>query len=123
MPRKDHFAALDVGSSTIAALVASVEADGRLTVRGVGVRAAAGIRRGFVAQVDDASASIRTALHEAARTSGLKIDAVYVALAGAHAEGINSRAAVTVTGPDGAVTRDDLHRAMEAATAMRVPAG
>jgi cell division protein FtsA len=123
VPRKDCLVGLDVGTSKITALAASRHSDGGLDVVGIGVADANGIRRGFIASVDEAVASIRQAVDGAQRTGGVRIDAVHLALSGAHVEGLNCRGVVAVSGRNGEITPEDVRRATGAAASVTLPPG
>jgi cell division protein FtsA len=121
--RKDYLVGLDVGTSRISAIAASRNQDGGTDVLGMGVADAHGIRRGFIASVDDAVASIRQAVEDAERTGGLGIDTVHLALSGAHVEGVNCRGVVAVSGKNGEITQDDVRRAIGVAASVTLPPG
>src|SRR4051812_5312609 len=70
--------ALDVGSSKISALIAEPGEDGELKILGTGQRESRGVRRGFVADMERAEATIREAVEQAERIAGTNIDDVFV---------------------------------------------
>ncbi len=123
MPRKDFLVGLDVGTSSITAIAASRHNDGGIDVLGVGVTDAHGLRRGFIASVDDAVASIRAAIHGVEQTAGVRVDAVHLALSGAHVEGLNCRGVVGVSGRNGEITPEDVRRAIGVAASVSLPPG
>lgn len=71
-------AALDVGSSKVAALIASVEGDGPPRVLGCGVRACNGLKRGLVADMVRTEEAIRAAMMQAERAAEVEIESVLV---------------------------------------------
>lgn len=97
--------------------------DGGLDVLGIGVAEAHGIRRGFIASVDEAVASIRQAIDAVQRTGGVRVESVHLALSGARAEGINSRGVVAVSGRNGEITAEDVRRATSVAASVTLPPG
>jgi cell division protein FtsA len=121
--RERYLVGLDVGTSKVAAVVAEVMEDGLLDVIGLGVTEAQGIRRGLVVSLDAAVECIRKAIEEAELTAGVEIDAVHLALSGAHVKGFNSRGVVAVAGKNREITREDVRRALEAAKAVALPSG
>ncbi|MGH9161163.1 MAG: cell division protein FtsA [Vicinamibacteraceae bacterium] len=124
MPRRERYlVGLDVGTSKVAAIVGEVLDDGRLEIIGLGVAEARGLRRGTVVNVDAAVESIKKAIEEAELTAGIEIDSVYLALAGGHIKGFNSRGVVAVAGKTREITPDDVRRAVEAARAFTLPSG
>ena len=70
--------ALDIGSSKICALIAEPGDDGELRILGTGQRESRGIRRGFVADMERAEATIREAVEQAERIAGTNIEDVFV---------------------------------------------
>jgi cell division protein FtsA len=123
LARREYLVGLDVGTSRIAAIAAARSADGSLDVLGIGVAEAQGIRRGFIASIDEAVESIRQAIDGVQRTGGLRVDSVHLALSGAHAEGINSRGVVAVSGRNGEITAEDVRRATGVAASVTLPPG
>lgn len=85
---KSVIAALDVGSTKVCCLIAehhpsrSDKHPAEIKIKGMGHRAAQGIRNGVVVDIDAAEQSIRAAVDRAERTAGLTIDGVYVNVSG-----------------------------------------
>src|SRR5512139_2263521 len=77
-PVRKLVTALDVGSSKICALIAEPTDDGELRILGTGQRESRGVRRGFVADMERAEATIREAVEQAERIAGTNIDDVFV---------------------------------------------
>jgi cell division protein FtsA len=73
-------AALDVGTSKVAALIAAIDGDGSLRLIGEGMRACNGLRRGLVVDMARTEAAIRAAMQQAEQMAGLEIDTVIVNL-------------------------------------------
>jgi cell division protein FtsA len=72
--------ALDIGSSKICALIAEPGEDGELKILGTGQRESRGVRRGFIADMERAEATIREAVEQAERIAGTNIEDVFVGL-------------------------------------------
>lgn len=121
--RNDLLVGLDVGSAAVKVVVAERGADGAPAVIGIGAAPSAGIRRGMVVNLEEATASITQALAEAELTAGIHISTVHVALAGAHIRSMNSRGVVAVAGALRRITRDDTYRAIAAARPLALPEG
>ncbi|MFA7440422.1 MAG: cell division protein FtsA [Sphingomonadaceae bacterium] len=80
-PRADRvLAALDVGSSKVAALIAITDGENPPRVIGSGVRACTGLRRGLVADMALTEQAIRTAMMQAEKAAGVQIESVLVNL-------------------------------------------
>ncbi|MEQ1712598.1 MAG: cell division protein FtsA, partial [Hyphomicrobium sp.] len=78
---------LDIGTSKIVCLIASVDPRGpehgdipRATVLGVGHQRSRGVKAGVITDLDDAEEAVRTAVGQAERMAGVTLDAVYVAV-------------------------------------------
>ncbi len=116
-------AALDIGSSHTTALVASVQTDRlrvpRLTVLGLGLAKTAGLRRGAVSDIEEATRSIREAMDEAVRVAGVVPDSLYVGIAGDHVRASSSTGVVAISGDE--ITRADVDRVNEVARAQAIP--
>jgi cell division protein FtsA len=112
---------LDVGTTKICAIVATVGARGELDVVGVGASASRGLRKGVVVNIDCTVESIRKAVAEAEQMAGVEVASVYAGVAGGHVRGINSRGVVAVSGRHREVSASDVTRAIEAAKALNLP--
>jgi cell division protein FtsA len=112
---------LDVGTTTVCAVIATPGADGGVDVVGVGAAPSRGLRRGVVVNIDSTVEAIRQAVADAEQMAGVEISAVYAGVAGGHIRSINSRGVVAVSGKDREVSQADVDRAMEAARAMNLP--
>ena len=79
IPRKGGLlAALDIGSSKIACFVAKADANGELSITGVGHQLSRGIRGGAITDVAEAQTSIVAAVHAAEQMAGETIEHVTV---------------------------------------------
>lgn len=77
------YAAVNVGSFRISAMIMGETENGELQVLGSGHRASAGIKRGYVTDMVAASHAIRDAVERAEKSSGTPVRSVWVACAGA----------------------------------------
>ncbi len=75
-------AALDIGTTKVACLIARGDAHGALTVLGSGQEAAAGMHAGRVVDMEAAEGAIRTAVHRAERMAGENVRSVFVGTSG-----------------------------------------
>ncbi len=71
-------AALDVGSSKVAALIAMIGGDGSPRVIGVGQRVCQGVRQGLIADMALTETAIRAAMDQAERNAGIQAETVFV---------------------------------------------
>lgn len=106
---------LDIGSSTITAIVAKKAKDGTLSIMGVAVEPAEGIRRGVVVDVEDATRAIRRAVLEASHAAGVSIKSAILSIGGAYVHATSSRGVVAVSRADGEISEEDVRRVFAAA--------
>lgn len=118
-----YLVGLDVGTSSVVAVVAEALEGGGLDVIGIGRAESSGIRRGAVVNLDAAVECIRRAVEEAELTAGVDVDSVHLGLSGTHARAFNSRGVVAVAGKSREITRDDVRRAIETAKSLEPPSG
>lgn len=116
-------AALDVGTAHTTALLASVHDGGgrapRLRILGVAETRTAGLRRGVVADIEEATRSIRSAVEEVTRLAGVIPDGVFAGIAGEHVRASTSSGVVAISGDE--ISRADVERVNEVARAMAIP--
>jgi cell division protein FtsA len=122
MPKSERYVVgLDIGSTKISCVVAEARENGTAHVVGLGEAPSRGLRRGVVVNLDTTSAAIKAAAEEAEVMAGVNVESATVGIAGAHIRSFNSRGVVALTGRDGAVSREDLRRVMDAAQAVSIP--
>lgn len=109
-------AALDVGSSTIQTVIAERRrGEDRPHILGVGVAPSAGVRRGVIVNIEDATAAIQQSVEEAHRASGAAVRSVWLAVCDAHITVSSSRGVVAVSRADQEISPEDVRRAIAAA--------
>ena len=70
-------AALDIGSSKVSALIATLDSDGKPRVLGTGQRESRGVKRGYITDMVASEASVREAVELAERMAVVTIDEVW----------------------------------------------
>ena len=120
---KKIVSAIDVGTTKIATIVASVKSENDIEVLGVGSVPSHGLHKGIVVNMDEAKASIANSVKEAQRISGLRIDSVHVGVTGRHISSLNNRGVVAIPRDDRLVRPEDLKRVLSAARTISVPEG
>ncbi len=96
---------------------------GKMNIVGIGQAESRGLRRGIVTTTDAVAESIRKAVEEAERVSGLTIHSATINLSGEHLRGENKSGVVAVAGAGREISSEDVERAVESASAMQLPAG
>lgn len=118
-----HAIGLDIGTSKVRCVVGEPAENGRMNIIGYGEADSRGLRRGIVTGAESVSESVRKAVGEAERVSGLDIQSAVVNLSGEHFRGENKNGVVAVAGAGREITEEDVERAIESASAMQLPAG
>ncbi len=118
-PKKPLLAGLDIGSSKISFVIATVEPDQQLSIVGVGRAPNTGIKQGVVVNIEATTDSIRKAKEEAELMSGYQIQEVWVSVSGTHIKSFDSRGMVAIKNKE--VSQSDIDRVIEAAKAVTVP--
>jgi cell division protein FtsA len=114
---------LDIGSSRTTAIIAEVVGElprhPGIKVLGVGQARTTGLRRGIVADIEEATQSIKKALTDAERMSGVRVDHLYTGIAGEHMEAMISKGIVVVSGDE--ISRPDIDRVNAVARTRDIP--
>lgn len=112
---------IDVGSSKIATLIASVDENGKINLIGVSSTHSKGVRKNQVVDIDEAVAAITESVEASERMAGYSISSAFVSLGGPQIESINQHAVVAVSEPEGEIKQSDIQRVNEAARAIPLP--
>ena len=115
------FAAIDVGTTKICTIVGEVAGTGETRILGVGVTPSAGLSRGMVDNIREATEAIRASVEKAERLSGTRILSAYVSISGSHVQSVNNRGIVAVPDRHRPISHDDVNRAMEGAKIISIP--
>ena len=113
--------AIDVGSSKIATLVASIGEDGRINLIGVSATTSKGVRKNQVVDIEEAVEAITESVEASERMAGYSISSAYVSLGGPQIESLNQHAVVAVSQPEGEIKDSDILRVNDAAKAVALP--
>ena len=120
MAESNVIVGLDIGTTKILCLVAEVRAPGDVEIIGVSSYPSKGLQRGIVLNIDSTVDSIRRAIEDAEKMSGIEITSVIVGIAGGHIRSLNGHGMITLRNRE--VTKRDLDRVIESATAGSQPA-
>lgn len=123
MSRSIQAVGLDIGTSRIRCIIGEAGEGGLMEVVGIGQAESRGLRRGIVTTTDSVVESIKKAVEEAERVSGLEVQVATVNISGEHLQGDNKSGVVAVAGAGREITSDDVDRAIESACAVQLPAG
>lgn len=120
MPKERIVTAIDVGSSKICTIVASIT-DKKISVIGNSSVDSTGIDRGVVNDIDKAVEAISDSLEKAEKMAGHAISKAIITVNGQHIESENSTGVVAVSDPEGEISQQDVLRVNEAAQAITIP--
>jgi cell division protein FtsA len=123
MAKRNHIVGLDIGTSQVTCIIGEPGEGGVLQVIGIGEAEARGLRKGVIVNPDAAIETIKRAVEEAERMSGVTAEEVAINLAGSHIMGFNGQAIVAVSSRDHQIGPDDVRRAIDSACAIQLPAG
>jgi len=120
LKNQDIYISLDIGSSTIKVLIGEVNND-QLHVIGVGNVKSNGVRKGAIVDIDATVQSIRKAVEEAQRMTGIAINEVVLGIPANQTALQTVKGVVAVNSDNREITDDDLERVIESAQVMSIP--
>src|SRR3990167_7671717 len=118
---KHIVAGIDIGTSKITTIIASVAESGPLHIMGVATNTRRGIRKGQIVDIEEATATIVESLEASERMAGYSISGAFLSVGGNHIVSQNSHGVVAVSEPQKEISVDDVKRAVEAAKAISLP--
>lgn len=121
MAKDKVLCAIDVGSSKIATLIASVGEDEKINLIGVSAVTSKGVRKAQIVDIEEAVSAITESIEAAERMAGYSISSAFVSIGGPQIESTNSHAVVAVAKPDGEIAENDILRVNDAARAIPLP--
>lgn len=126
MKKSRIIAAVEMGSSKIATLIAQIAVDpvsGESSVNIVGAASSVskGIKKGQIVDIEEAVEAIISSVEAAERMAGYNLDSAYIAVSGAHIHSQNSHGVVAISDPNGEISPNDVDRVIEAASAISLP--
>lgn len=112
---------LDIGTTKVCAVVASIDDQDRIHILGVGKAASDGLNRGVVVNIDRTVNAIKTAIEQAQLVSGIEVNSVIVGIAGDHIRSIRSKGVITINNRDKEITVQDVERLLEDCQRIMLP--
>ncbi|PLX09919.1 MAG: cell division protein FtsA [Marinilabiliales bacterium] len=111
--KSDIIAAIDIGTTKIVAIAGRKTEANRFEVIGFGTTSSKGIRRGVVLNIDETVNSIRLALGKILNDSGLRLNEVYVGIAGQHVKTQKNRCSIKIESEDNIIKREHVEELIE----------
>src|SRR3989338_1362975 len=113
---------LDVGSSSIKAVIGEPNRDGKITLLSGIIKPSKGIRRGVVVDMDTAAGQINSVLQAAKDISKNSLKNIYLNIGGVDVHSQVSEGKVAVARANSEIYKDDVARAIQASEAVNLPA-
>lgn len=104
---------IDVGSSVVRVVVAEERKGSSPYILAATSKPSAGVRKGYITDVDLASQSIRSAIALAEKTAGVAIKHAYLAIGGISISSIKAKNSTTISRADTEVSELDIKRLFE----------
>ena len=122
MPKGEIVVGVDVGSSNVRTVIVQSFSEEELPrVIGVGVAPSAGLRKGVIVDLEEATKAVNDSVENAERSAGVAVNSAIVSMGGNHIISQNSKGVIAVGRADGEVTEDDIERVITAAQAISIP--
>ena len=121
MSRGGTFASIDIGTTKICTVVGEVAHGEDMRILGVGIAPSAGLSRGMVENIRDATDSIKASVEKAERSSGTRILSAHVGVAGTHIACLNNRGIVAIPDRTRPIMPDDVTRVLDGARVVSIP--
>lgn len=120
MAKNNIITGLDIGTSKVRTVIASLRGKEDLKPRiiGVGESISSGMRKGVVVDIEEMTKSIKKAVDQAERLSGVYIDKAYVGIGGSHIKAKTSKGVVAVSRADQEASEEDVLRVINNASAV-----
>lgn len=109
-------AGIDIGTFEIRVVVAQQNDKNSLpTILGTGRAESKGLRHGYIINTSDVVKSVSIAVHQAEKSSGIKIKKAFISIGGVGLAGLNSQGSTIVSRADQEITDADIELAIMAA--------
>jgi cell division protein FtsA len=112
---------LDIGTTKICAIVASIDEQERINILGVGKAPSDGLNRGVVVNIDKTVNAIKEAVAQAELASGIQVNSVNVGIAGDHIRSMRSKGVITINNRDNEITSQDVERLLADCQRIMLP--
>ncbi len=106
----DCIVGLDIGTTKISIMIGRKNQYGKIDILAQGKAVSIGVSRGIVANIDQTVASIKEAVQEAETMSGIKIQEVFVGIAGQHIKSLQHRGQIVRDNIEIEITREDIDK-------------
>lgn len=122
LERRPLIVGLEIGTSKVCAMVGEINAEGALTIIGIGQSPSRGVRKAEIVEPNLAEEDVRAALAEAEHSADVEIRSVYLGVSGGHVLGFNNRGVQPIVSRDRDISEDDVNDVIRNAKAINIPA-
>ena len=112
---------LEIGTSKVCAVVGEVNSEGTLNIIGLGQSRSRGVRKGEIADTQQAEEDVRNAIVEAEQMADVEIRSVFLGVTGGHIRGFNNRGVHPVVSADREISDEDVQDVIKNAKAINLP--
>jgi cell division protein FtsA len=112
---------LEIGTSKTCLVVGEVKTDSAVKILGIGETKSAGIRKGEIYDYSQIRACLKDALAKAEDASDVEIGSVFLAVTGAHIQGVNHKGTYRLPDGEPVVTQEHVEEARVIARDVHVP--
>lgn len=116
--KREIIAGLDIGTTKVCLVLGEVSRDGSIEIIGVGTSPSRGLKRGMVVDLESTISSIQEARRKIEALADIKVDSVYIGIAGGHISSLNNRGKVAINKDSREITSGDIKMVLEAAKSI-----
>ncbi len=114
MSKRNISTGIDIGTSNVRVVVAEhTDGSSQPTILGTGISEARGLRHGYIVNSAEATESIKNAVAQAEKSSGVKIKKVFIAIGGLSLESEMGSGSTFISRADNEVTNSDVVKVTE----------
>jgi cell division protein FtsA len=121
--KNETVAAIDIGTTKIVAVAGKRNANNKLEILGISKTVSKGVKRGVVLNIEETVNAIQTVVTDLQQKTGIKLQNVFVGIAGQHIKSLKSRGYINRDSYDEEITRDDVKRLIEDAHKIPIDIG
>ena len=123
MAKQKIIAGVDIGSSKVSTVIASLseENEEKVSIIGVSSISSKGVRKSQIVDIEEAAEVVVESIESAERMAGYNITRALVSIGGPHIASQNTKGVVAVAEPEKEITGEDVRRVIEAAKAICLP--
>jgi len=113
MTRATTIVGIDMGTYTTRVVVSRVSESGNPQLLGIGKSASRGLRSGYVTDIQQATKSLRTAINDAQKNTGMQITEALLAIGGVSLQAEHIATTLEITHHSGEISENDITHALD----------